>query len=412
MTERIKNRLFVRVTAAVVGTCCAGLWPVTDCSGQTRSRSRVRLREPGRLQRIGRNSDGERFRDFSYGLGGLQRSTGTAGGNVLRSSIRDISRARGSGMGDVASLRRNMLARRSGNPLMRPVTGRTSRSGLGRGGAGAQESRIYSTRSPARSPLAVPGDDAASRMGSATGPLGAATSAAQAAAMGAAEAYLDIMAGSSSSSLKEGPAEITSLVPSTPGRYRTHMESAERAFRLGDFETASEQFQMAGYISPRAPENLLSMVHVKFALSRFSYAQCGYYLRMTLRYFPELPLVNLNPKGFYGRGDALGQSSTYGVHLLRLEGHLDKMPGDADGQLLLAYLHWFSQDTAAARKALSEAMSAARKSEDEAMLEAIDTFWVGAVASGRVSGTLEPSRSAAPPASKPTEESPTPPAGP
>ena len=181
---------------------------------------------------------------------------------------------------------------------------------------------------------------------------------------------------------------ITSLVPSTQSRYAYYLALGEKAFQLGDFAGAFNYFEMAGYIVPRAPETLLSLAQARFATSRLSYASTAHYLRQTLKYFPELPMVPLDPKAFYGQDPA-----AVGRFVQRLDGlerYLTKARDDMDALLVLAYFRWFSGRADDAKAALATAITIATEDKDEGMVDAIETFWAGMVRSGKVSGTIRP----------------------
>ncbi|MDY6914393.1 MAG: hypothetical protein SVT52_08060 [Planctomycetota bacterium] len=199
--------------------------------------------------------------------------------------------------------------------------------------------------------------------------------------MVAASGYLEAVYAAAGSSLLKSDETITSLVPQGPGAYRTYMERGEAAFRTGDFAKAFDEFRLANSISWHNPESLLSLLHARLALDRYSYARAAFYFREALRYLPELPLVPLQPKGFYGN------RARYVDHLMRLEAYVRKHPNDSDAAMVLTYLHWFDNRTDSARQALAGALASANNPDQ---IEAIETFWDGMVASGKVSGKLLP----------------------
>ena len=334
------------------------------------ARSSVRFQTVGRLGKIGDSAAGRNFQSHSYGLGSLQSPSGGVGGSVLRSNISSPN----------FSLRRSL--------------GRSSPNAIGTGIAPARASgrRI----SAAGGGLAAPGRliAPASRGGRIYKPLAASggvplTSgklrlARDASTFAAAQAYMDLIAKPPSESLAESTTPITSLVPEGESTYRTHLSAGEEAFRAGDFTEALDQFKLAGYIAPRAPETLLSKSHARFALSRLSYALAAFQLRLALRYLPELPLLPLRPKAFYGN------AATYATHLRRLNDHLNKEPHDADGHLLMAYFLWFDDQADQAAEALAKAKATAAESKDKDVREAVEIFRAGMVASGKVRGDLGP----------------------
>ncbi len=199
--------------------------------------------------------------------------------------------------------------------------------------------------------------------------------------MGIARAYASDV-GAGAEHLEQGKSEpITSFVPERPGMYRKYMKLGDDHFREEKYHSASRYFKMANNIAGRDPESLLSLAHSSFAVSRGSYARASYYLRKALEYFPELPLVNLQPREFYGN------PTTYIDHIFRLENYVRDNPQDGEALLLLAYFRWFNERHKDAAELLKQARSVTKSPE---LLEAISIFWDGMVASGQVSGQLEP----------------------
>lgn len=66
--------------------------------------------------------------------------------------------------------------------------------------------------------------------------------------------------------------------------------------------------------------------------------------------------------------------------------HLASSPFDSDAFFVAAYFHWFDGDIDGARQALAKAR---RGKINDDLREAIDAFWDGMKASGKVSGTLD-----------------------
>ena len=336
------------------------------------ARSGVTIRSPGSLRRPG-GSGIRSFRTNSYGLGGLQ-SSGTAG--PLRSSISGgLGTALRSSMGTAgigSSLRSNIdTSSAFGTPRDTGISGTS-----GGVAAGFGPRSVSVTGSPGFS-MGSHGGTGVSRS-----LLGLDTDFA------AARAFVQSV-GDADSGLVKSAEPITSLVPDQPGRYRDHLADGEERFRAGDFIVAFDKFRLANDIVGRSPETLLSMAHAKFATARFSYASAAFYLRKALKYLPELPLVPLRPKAFYGN------PATFGEHIIRLQEHLDEHRFDGDALLLLAYFRWFIDrpDVETIQVALSKALAASR---DDEVAEAVRTFWDGMVATGKVSGELFPATRPAP----------------
>ena len=170
------------------------------------------------------------------------------------------------------------------------------------------------------------------------------------------------------------------------------MLEGERRFRTAEYAEAFRQFQLANGLVRNNAESLLSMLHARVALSIVSYSQASHYLREALKCQPELPLAPLNIRGFYG------DPTHYVDQLFRLEQYVRNAPEDAEAQLVLAYYSWFDPEIkpAKAQEALARALGGrmatlgSNPAKDDRLLEAIDVFWRGMVASGQVEGELKP----------------------
>jgi hypothetical protein len=182
---------------------------------------------------------------------------------------------------------------------------------------------------------------------------------------------------------KEDREPIKSLVPVGGGLYHDYIESGEKAFQTGDYTAAFSKFRMANYIGQKDPESLLSMSQAQFGGK--CYPLAAYYLRQALRYMPRLPMLPLRPKAFYG------DPSVYVQNVQDLNEYLVGHPRDTDALLLRAYYAWFDADatdpTGVARDSLQKAL-AGNNTPDVTL--AIEAFWEGMVASGKVKGTLKP----------------------
>jgi len=201
----------------------------------------------------------------------------------------------------------------------------------------------------------------------------------QGANLAAARAF--VMAVGESSVLKGDRRTLTTLVPDQPGQYRQMMHRGEELLRAGNFISAYETFKIADDIVRRSPEPLLDMAHAKFGSARLTYVFPAYYIRKALRYMPELPLVPLRPKAFYG------SAAVFGDRIIRLETHLDENPNDGDALLVLAYFRWFA-DTPDVLTVQSSLQKALDVSNTENKTEAIHIFWDALVAGGEAKGKL------------------------
>lgn len=327
---------WVTIGALAAGATCA----------YAQARSRVPFRQPGHLRGVGDTGAVATFRNYSYGLGALQAPRVTPSANPLRSAIE--SRA-------VYNITRPV-----GGGVTTPV-GRSLLSPLPTG------SRVYQ-------PTVGAGTDlAAGAYGGRAGP-------AESRLLKATSSYLSTLGGQQDVGIATRIGPITSLASGEGDQFSTYMSQGEAAFRSGDFEAALEHFKMANSIDLKNPETLLSLAHTTFALSRRSYFRASYYLSRAMKYLPELPLAPLEPKGFFPSPEQ------YAEQLRWLDEHLASNPFDNEAFFVSAYFRWFDGDVAGARRALAKAR---RGKISDDLREAIDAFWDGMKASGKVSGTLD-----------------------
>jgi hypothetical protein len=203
-------------------------------------------------------------------------------------------------------------------------------------------------------------------------------------APGTARSYLAALQSDQSRVLKKGDDEVVSLATEVPGTYRDLMLRGEKAFRRGRdyYGQAIAAFELASELSMNQPESLLSLFHTQFALGSRSYGMASYYLRETLERFPELPLVNIKVRSFYGN------TADYVSDLVRLEGYIREKPFDPDARFVYAYLLLREGNTKKAAKMLALALAYARDSN--VRKEAIHTLWDGMVVGKMVTGELKP----------------------
>jgi len=342
-----RNKTSLIAATAVLLLAPSGLW------AQARSRylwSQLNLR--------GLSTVGGDFTRYSFGLGGLQRTGRYGGGTVLRSSLRSPGSYR--------------LARSGAGGQQASLGGFSKTPSLGQ--------KVYSGTSLGR--LNVPMDTRVSPTG--TVKVGAES-------LLSLRSYLVAM-GHVSALKEQGEEPITSLVPEEESVFQEHMQRGDANFRKGRFPRALGNFKVAVAIARYAPEAHLCMTHAAVATSK--YYKAVYHLCKALDYFPELPLVRMSIRGFYGN------ALTYVEHVEALRKRATSPRGEAGSWLLLAYYRYFDGKEAEAAAALRKAYSL---SHDEVVTEAIRTFWDGMVAAGKVSGSLEPTSQpaagrAAPPA--------------
>jgi hypothetical protein len=335
-------------------------WPSGTLLAQ--GRGAVSIGDPGSNMRTPGSRGGSNvFRSNSYGLGSLGRSSGGytgPGGYALRSNMSDGYSARGSAAAGSAGGLSNMMT---------PLAGYKSKGNT---------AVIYADSGEQISSLANRPPVSVSR------------------------SYLAAISTISDENLTERTTPITSLVPNEPSSYRTIMERGETLFRSGSFLLALDEFKTASDIGDGDWPSMLSLMQTHFALSGNSFSAASYYLRRVLEVYPELPLLPLQPRGFYGN------TNKYADSIVRLESFATTTPrASSEAFFLLAYFRWFDQDYAAASQALAKAYGAAMESNDEKLKDSIETFWRGMAGSGKVSGELVPvfaPKASASPASQPT----------
>jgi hypothetical protein len=324
-----------------------GAWPVA-----LQAQGRNVLVGPVQPSLRGLSTVGGDLTRYSYGLGGLQRSD-YGGGGLLRSSIYS---------GGGYSLSRTLAPAGMSAGGLSPL-GTVRGQDYGSGGLNlrglAEAMASPGVRRPLEgvpatvNPLAgsLPEQNPAEGM--------------TAEAMASLGPYLSAMgfAGELTGHLDK---PVTSLVPSEASLFQANMQRGDTAFRSGQYEDALGDFRVAAIIARRAPEGHLAMVHALFACGQYYTAARD--LRDALKYLPELPLVHLQKR-------------------------VESPPADADLQLLWAYVRYFDGDEAAAAEALRKAAGAAK---DPAVQEAIQTFWDGMAAAGKVSGGLGTTQPAGP----------------
>jgi len=362
----------------LVISCALAALPVASAWGQ--GRSGVAIRTPGaNLGRMGYNPATQSFHNSAYGLGSLGSRPG-AGTNVLRSSISSSP----------FTLRRYTGAM-GASPLRSSITRGGTRT-PGAGGLTAPQRMAGIGTTPLRKPGAGATPDSSLGMaGAGTGGIFGGNAARKAILtadpeLGRARKYLHAISGADLTAEGGGPKVISSLIPSDASVYSSLLREGEKQFRMGEFSDAFSRFERASYIAPRAPETLLSLMHARFATSRVSYMAASHYLQLALKHLPELPLVPMRPKLFYGQSS--DGAARYVEHIDALEKHLVKAPDDHDALLLLAYYRWFGNRPDDARTALAGALKVALEDDDTRLTEAVDTFWAAIVSSGKMSGPL------------------------
>ena len=333
-------------------------WPM-PAQGQARSRLRWgTLRQPGRIRTVGGQLS------IYGGASGLRRVTPTGTGDLLRSSI--------TGAVSYDFTRRGTVPTSPG-----AAGGRISLKGLS-----ASTGASYK---PVTVKVGVPG--AASP--SAWAWSGAMPAFSSAAITGAGDTL------KCGDTLEGGETKpITSLVPAEQGFYRQRMERGDKDFRSGQYAEAMSSFKIAASVVRHCPESHLSRTHALFAMGE--YHQASYHLRKALEYFPELPLVRLEIRKFYGeklQGD-------FDKHVRALQEEVDGPAATADEPLVLAYVRYFSGETDQAVAALHRAQEVSLRRKDKASQEAVEVFLDAMVVAGKMPGPAGPTSR---PASRPAK---------
>jgi hypothetical protein len=333
--------------ATVVSVCvlllgAAAAW---GQSGRTGLRPPGSLSNPGRLQNIGVGSS-YNLRSYSTGVGSLGRPSSGAGTSVLRSSISSGSgytiRRSGGGSGPAgAGLSVGLPGERPQKGIRYNVRDLQVRSVGG--------SRGYGLGSRAPDTLA-------------------------------AAAFLDAVGGEPDTVIDPNSTEpLTSLASDGEDEYSQTMREGERLLREQQFRRAFEQFRIASIMGEKEPESALNMAHARIGMSRRSWASAAWYIREALRRLPELPMIRMKVRAMFP------SNTVFEEKVEQLDAHLGRVPEDAEGWLVMAYLRWFDGEYDAARRALQQARAAATK---DAMIEDVEKFYTGMVATGKVSGPL------------------------
>ncbi|HAU36140.1 MAG TPA: hypothetical protein DCX07_00300 [Phycisphaerales bacterium] len=302
------------------------------------------IRKPGAL--AGLQGPGYTFRTYSYGLGGLAGGAGDVSNSLLQSAVSGAASYNISHGGGVA--------------------------GLNLPSPSAMASGVrYSTDVASLIDTNISGG--ASRMPANLAVL-------------AASDYIKTLTEGTATKIPRRTEPLISLVPDAKGPYHDFMAAADKAFREARYADAFHEYRMAGLLAPRDPASLLGQAFSRFATG--SYHSAAFSLRMALEYLPELPLVSLKVRGFYGA------PQEYEEQILRLQEYADQRTFDPDPQFLLACFSWFEGDVSGAQAALGKSLALARQGrtaagETNAVVDAVQTFWRGMTASGKVSGSLK-----------------------
>ncbi len=291
----------------------------------------------GTLRSVGSlDSDSTTFQRYSYGLSGTAAPPPAA--EPSASYPRTLRRSGGGGAG--AAARRRPGQPRVARRLYQPTEIRFNAGGLGQGSIFKEANRMAGDRVSF-------GGDVRTTFGLTASPV-------------------------------ETDGPIRSFAPNNTGRYATYLRTGQDAMRVGQYTQAAEHFRQAALIGPRRPEALLSIAHADFGAGR--YASMAHRLRQAIRHNPDLPARDIRIRSFF---------SDVGTFLTLRDALIEQteaVPDDARQWMALGYVLWYDNDTARATEAWRRAYHA---STDPTISGAIEAWWDGAVATGRISGPLE-----------------------
>lgn len=346
------------VAAGAVFLCPSVTW--------AQARSRYQFNTP---TLHGLRTVGGRFATDTAGLGGLVQSSPGGGGDLLRSSLQVPS----GGYSPLSSSAASGLMT-TGLPDAGTLTG------MSYGAVSTRAESLADLSSLGRVNLNID-------------------------AFGNLDAYLVALGHTLETSRSSGET-ITSFVPVESSRYRDFMLEADKAFREGKYIQANDQLAVAMALSRDAPELNLNLVLSNLSLGR--YHSAVFHLQKALTVFPELPLVKMDLRAFYGKkADEQGQggrTADFDQHRDDLLTELEQSGPDEKSWLLLAaYLDYFSGSEGKVPATLRKAYLKARTRDDQATIKAVSIFWDGMFAAGKVAGKVDPSApdEPVPPASRP-----------
>ncbi|MBN1942671.1 MAG: hypothetical protein JW849_05185 [Phycisphaerae bacterium] len=371
----MKYQRIIRVTGMVLLLC------LPASSGRAQSSKIKSLSTISSGMSVGKSSATRSFNAYSAGAGSYGNLySAPQGGGALRSSIRQLNDRGGRTGGNPASAFGGTMPAgvQFGKSTKTIAPGALGSSALGGGDAppptvgGAAPVLAGSGATPSATKVHSAVADAEAL---ATFPLPAESSG---------RAYAAAVASPRNSDAQDEDDEtLKTLAPKTGEsfHYRRLIREGEDAFRKEDYNKAARSFETAAEISSQSSESQLSLMHVHFATARNEYNMPSLYLQRVLREVPELPLLPVHPRDFYGNA---GQ---FVKDVIRLEEYAQADPDDANAQLVLAYMKWREKQPDQAAAALRRAWE--HRKNNEELADAIQTFWKGLVHAGAVSGTLE-----------------------
>jgi hypothetical protein len=354
------------------------MWLMLSAPCLAQSRKRVTISSPST---VGRFTTGTTtFNSYSSGIGNLS-SGGGVSNSILRSKVsspaRSVSQQRGmrstAGRGTSALSQSRQVMRSPSAPSMKTPAG-------SRNAARMPGTSMYTQQNPDLAG-ATPVVPQARSLPGATSTEGFFQRNHQLSSLSSGTTYFQAV-GSAENKPMTSEDNVTSLVPDEPGPYREMMKVGERELRQRNYRRAAAKFELARDLSMNSPETMLHLFHTHFATAGGVYTLASHYLQETLKVFPELPLVNIQPKFFYS------EQELYLQDLTALQRYLQRTPQDADAQLVHGYLQFRQGEVEDARRALAEVVQA---KQNKALSETARILWDGIVATGQAEGGLQPS---------------------
>ena len=365
---------------------------VQDSSAQSRkSRSLSTAPTVGKFK-----SSATNFSDYSWGLGRLGSSSSSYSNSVLRSSVSKAanysSRSRSSRSGGIStslfSSSRSTRARSYSAPTSRTQGSTRSYkvSGSSRSvGKGAPNIPSFNKYQAPNLGLSKKDKPDATLGGKKIGDESKLFSAGKR-FMNPGQAYVacfktDKADAKSDDEKVDKSKVVKTLAPDQEGLYRHMMLRGEDAFKRQQYQQAVSNFKQVAMLFDASPESMLSLMHSYFATADRSYEMPAYYLQKALVKLPELLLLDIHPKNFYGQQNV----TVYVRDQVRLENFIRKNPENSDAHLIHAYLLWLEGDTKAFEKAIKTARKYTRNLKK---IDALNTMWDSALITGKVKGKL------------------------
>jgi tetratricopeptide (TPR) repeat protein len=136
--------------------------------------------------------------------------------------------------------------------------------------------------------------------------------------------------------------------PPAPGSMEDLLMRGDGAFARGQYVTAGELYGQAALADAESPHPHFATVLAGFALGDYKLAATS--LRRAMKMFPELALSEAD------LSEAYRVPGDFQRHLNALLAHVETLPDDADGWLVLGYVQYFTGSKPAGLMSLSKAL--------------------------------------------------------